>query len=293
MNSTGDSWAAPDLKGLVAVVTGATRGVGRGIAEVLGACGATVYAVARDTKGELASVAGAIIAGGGACVPMRGDLRRDGEIEALFRRVADDSGRLDLLVNNAIGWGDRPASPEPADTDPSRMEAQPMWRQPLWWWDGNFANGLRIHIACCRYGIPLMLGPWRSGLVLFTSELTKTSPERVFDIVLDMRANATARLAAVLATQLRPHGVSTAVLYPGWTRTEDMVAATLTGTYPLASSMEELSAKTVSPHFAGRAVALLAVDPRLQERSGGTVIARRLAMDLGFTDVDGRIPDED
>jgi NAD(P)-dependent dehydrogenase (short-subunit alcohol dehydrogenase family) len=115
----------------------------------------------------------------------------------------------------------------------------------------------------------------------------------VWDIVLDARAHATARLVAVLATQLRPHGVCVAVFYPGWTRTESMVAATLAGEYPLARSLDELSAKTVSPQFAGRAVARLTVDPRLSERSGGIVIARRLALELGFTDIDGRVPDRD
>jgi NAD(P)-dependent dehydrogenase (short-subunit alcohol dehydrogenase family) len=111
--------------------------------------------------------------------------------------------------------------------------------------------------------------------------------------VLDVRAHATARLVAVLATQLRPHAISAAVFYPGWTRTESIVAATLAGEYPLASSLEDLNAKTVSPHFAGRAVALLAADLRLPERSGSTIVARRLALELGFTNVDGRVPERD
>jgi hypothetical protein len=72
-----------------------------------------------------------------------------------------------------------------------------------------------------------------------------------------------------------------------------MIAATLAGDYPLARSLEVLNAKTVSPHFAGRAVALLAADPKLLERWGGIVTARRLALDFGFTDVDGHIPDQD
>jgi NAD(P)-dependent dehydrogenase (short-subunit alcohol dehydrogenase family) len=98
--------------------------------------------------------------------------------------------------------------------------------------------------------------------------LAKDDPQRVWDVVLYVRAHATARLVAVLSHQLRPHGISAAVFYPGWTRTEDMVAATLAGEYPLA---------------------LLAVDPRLPERSGGTITARGLALE--FTDIDGRIPE--
>jgi NAD(P)-dependent dehydrogenase (short-subunit alcohol dehydrogenase family) len=294
MTAARAGWAAPDLRGRIAVVTGASHGVGRGIAEVLGACGAKVYAVARDTENDLASVTDRVNGAGGDCVPVRCDLRRDDQVEALFRRVADDCGRLDLLVNNAIGWSDRPSDDRKADeTDPSLMESLPLWRQPLWWWDGNFANGFRIHVACCRHAIPLMLGVGRPGLILLTSELAKADPQRVSDIVLDARAHATARLVAVLSTQLRPHGVYAAVFYPGWTRTESIVAATTAGVYPLARSLDELNAQTVSPQFAGRAVASLAVDPRLPERSGSVVTARRLAMELGFTDIDGRVPDRD
>jgi len=293
MTSASDGWAAPNLQGLVAVVTGASRGVGRGIAEVLGTCSATVYAVARDTERGLASLADSIDAAGGECVPIRCDLRHDELVEALFRRIAADRGRVDLLVNNAIGWSDRPREPKVGETDPSLVESPPLWRQPLWWWDGNFASGFRIHVACCRFGIPLMLGGERTRLIMFTSELPKADPQRVWDTVLDVRAHATARLAAVLSNQLRPHNVAAAVFYPGWTRTESMIAATLAGKYPLARSLEVLNAKTVSPHFAGRAVARLAADPQLLERWGGIVTARRLALDLGFTDVDGRIPDHD
>jgi NAD(P)-dependent dehydrogenase (short-subunit alcohol dehydrogenase family) len=295
MTSAREGWTRADLRGRVAVVTGASRGIGRGIAEVLGACGAKVYAVARDTKNDLASVTDFVDAAGGQGVPVRSDLRSDNEAEALFHRVAADDGRLDILVNNAIGWDDRPSgSGSSADeAGPSLTEALPLWRQPLWWWDGNFASGVRMHVACCRFGIPLMLRSGSHGLVLFTSERAKADAKRVWDIVLDARAHATARLVSVLAAQLRPRGIAAAVLYPGWTRTESMIAATLAGAYPLARSLEELNAKTVSPHFAGRAVALLATDPQLLERSGGLLSARRLATELGFTDVDGRIPEGD
>ncbi len=293
MNLASSGWTPPDLRGRVAVVTGASQGVGRGIAEILGSCGATVYAVARDTERKLQLIAELVNESGGKGVAVCCDLRQDDEVESLFDRVAAETGRLDLLVNNAIGWSDRPSDPKARDDDPAGMVPLPLWRKPLYWWDGNFEKGIRIHVASCRFGIPLMLRAKAAGLVLFTSELAVRDAEHVWDIVLDVRAHATARLAEVLAAQLRPHGVCAAVLYPGWTRTESMIAATLAGEYPLAHSIDDLNAKTVSPHFAGRAVALLAVDRQLRERSGSTIIARRLALELGFTDVDGTVPERD
>src|SRR5436190_18343303 len=98
-----DEWAAPDLAGQVAVVTGASRGVGRGIAEVLGACGATVYLVARSDTTEVAAT---IDANGGRPVGVKCDVGKDRAVAALFDRVRDEQGRIDILVNNAVAWAD-------------------------------------------------------------------------------------------------------------------------------------------------------------------------------------------
>lgn len=291
-----DRWDPPDLSGRVAVVAGATRGVGRGIAEVLGECGALVYVTGRSTRAaptagnpewSIEAVADAVTAGGGTAVPVRCDHSRDDEVEALFHRVAVEQGRLDLLVNNLVGWSD---STEGADAVPAEFAGQELWKQPLAWFDANFSSGVRAHLANCRFGVPLMLQR-RRGLVLFTSERAATVPSRAWDTVLDLRAVATERLAGLLAHQLRDHGIASLLLYPGWTRTEEIVASFEAGSYPLVKTREELLEKTVSTHFSGRAAARLLADPDVMERSGRFVVVADLAREYGFTDTDGRQPD--
>src|SRR5436853_6667334 len=128
-DSAADRWTPPDLSGRVAVVTGASRGVGRGIAEVLGQCGATIYLAGRSVDhpatvgrtGTLSEVAETIASNGGAAVVVRCDLTDDNAVDELFERVERDEGRLDVLVNNAVGWD---------DTGASEFLMQPPWRAP-------------------------------------------------------------------------------------------------------------------------------------------------------------------
>jgi NAD(P)-dependent dehydrogenase (short-subunit alcohol dehydrogenase family) len=280
----------------VAVVAGATRGVGRGIAEVLGECGALVYVTGRSTRSaptlghpewSIDAVAETIASAGGSAVPVCCDHSRDDEVEALFARVAVEQGRLDLLVNNLVGWSDGSAG---AAAGPAEFAGRELWKQPLAWFDANFSSGVRAHLANCRFAVPLMLQR-PGGLVLFTSERAAAEPSRAWDTVLDLRAVATERLTGLLAHQLREHGSASLLLYPGWTRTEEIVASLEAGSYPLARTREELFEKTVSAHFSGRAAARLLADPNVMERSGRFVVVADLAREYGFTDTDGRQPD--
>ncbi len=285
-----DQLTAPDLSGRIAVVAGATRGVGRGISEVLGTCGAFVYVTGRSTRADsninpertVEAVAETIAAAGGQAHGIVCDHRSDHDIEELFARVRDEHGRLDILVNNQIGWSDTPS----ADAHNRRR----LWQRPPSWWDDNFDAGVRGHVVNCHHGIPLMLGR-KGAIVLFTSEKAASEPAEAWDAVYDLRATVAARMVAVLSHQLRPKNVTAVLLYPGWTRTEDQIDMVKAGDYAAVKSFEEYLEKTVSPHYAGRAAAALAADPDAIELSGSIQSSRQLADRYGFTDIDGRRPD--
>lgn len=293
-----DNFNKPDLAGRVAVVAGATRGVGRGIAEVLGQCGAIVYVTGRSTRDvptqgnpewSIDAVAEVIQKQGGTAIPVRCDHTVDDEVEKLFQKVNKEQSRLDILVNNLVGWSDRPDREGSSNPGPSEFVGRPVWKQPLYWWDLNFNAGVRAHLANCRFGIPLMLNQ-PGGLILFTSELSKPDPRSIGDTVLDLRAVVTARLVSLLAHQLEGYKIASVLLYPGWTRTEEIISAFKAGNYTAVKTRAELYEKTVSPYYSGRAVAVLAADPDIMTRSGQVLVAGNVAYEYDFTDIDGRQP---
>ncbi len=290
-----ERWNRPDLSGKVAVVKGASRGVGRGIAEVLGECGATVYVSARSTRESpttgdveltIEAVAEEIGRRGGVGIPVRCDHGSETDIEQLFRQVQAGSGQLDILVNNVIGWGQEPPAPDLKD-ELKRMIA-PMWRRHIANWDGNFHVGLRSHFIACRFGIPLMLER-KQRVIVFIGERPDAEPNP--DLSIDVRAHATARLAFSLARQLKPHGIASLLLYPGFPRTEGILENWDTK-HPYFSrwTREDFFARTESVHYAGRAVAVLASDPDIMSKSGLVLGVHEVAHSYGFTDVDGRQP---
>ncbi len=154
-----------DLTGRVAVVTGASRGVGKGVALGLGEAGATVYVTGRTVEekdpywSSLGRTAAEITAQGGVGIPVRCDHTRDQEVETLFRRVAEEQGRLDILVNNV--WGGYEQMVE----DGEFTWGRPFWDQPLWRWDAMFDAGARAHFTASRLAAPLMIAR-RSGLIV-------------------------------------------------------------------------------------------------------------------------------
>jgi dehydrogenase/reductase SDR family member 1 len=254
----------PNLSGTVAVVTGASRGVGKGVALGLAEAGATVYATGRSAAEVSAEV-------GGRVIPLRCDHTDDQEVEAAFRRVLDEHGRLDVLVNSAWGGYERMVE------DGKFTWAVPFWEQPLWRWDAMFAAGVRAAYVSGAHAARIMVRQ-RSGLIVNISFWA--ARKHVGNVPYGVSKAATDKLTLDMAHELREHGVAVVSLYPGLVRTEKVMEA---AAYLDLSNSE-------SPQFIGRAVAALASDPDIMGRSGRVVVAAALAQEYGFTDIDGRRP---
>jgi NAD(P)-dependent dehydrogenase (short-subunit alcohol dehydrogenase family) len=266
------------LTGQVAVVTGATRGAGLGIARVLGEQGATVYVTGRsvrgaptvpDYPGSIEDAADQVSARGGRGIPVRCDHTDEQSVVELFGRVQAGHGRLDVLVCNA--WAGYMPYPEH-----NKWFDQPFWEQSMERWDGMFTGGLRAHLMTARYGVPLML-PASRGLVIFT---TFTMGRKYLgNVFYDVAKNGICRAAEVLAGELEDHEIAVLALTPGWVLAERMTDLT-----------PSQRAQTESVEYIGRAVAALATDPGVMRRSGQALAVGNLAREYGFTDVDGRQP---
>lgn len=284
------------LAGRVAVVTGASRGGGRGIALELGAAGATVYVTGRSTRAEPARGYGGILAEtglegvpgtidetaeettrlGGSGIAVRCDHAREEEVRELFARVEGEQGRLDLLVNNA--WGGH-------ETFSLASFGAPFWEQPLDQWEGMFQRGVRNHLLAGRSAAPLLVRQGR-GLMVTTTYWERGRYLRG-NLFYDLAKAAMTRLAFGMAEELRPHGVASLAVSPGWMRTEWVLACHATDE---AGWREHPAlARTETPRYLGRAVAALAGDPDVMAKSGGVFTVGELAAEYGFTDVDGRV----
>ncbi|HZJ54440.1 MAG TPA: SDR family NAD(P)-dependent oxidoreductase [Myxococcaceae bacterium] len=287
--------AQRSLSGCVAVVTGASRGAGRGIALELGAAGATVYVTGRSTRaqpatsyarilelsqlprmpGTIEATAEEVTAEGGRGIAVRCDHTDAADVDRLFARVQEEQeGRLDLLVNNA--WGGHEAFTGVFDA--------PFWEQPLDQWEAMLDRGVRNHLLASRAAVPAMLRR-RAGLVVTTTFWDRDHYLRG-NLFYDLAKSAMNRLAFAMAEELRPHGIASVALSPGWMRTELILAGHRTDE---AHWRERPAlARTESPRYLGRAVVALAADPRVLERTGRVLRVADLAREYGFTDVDGR-----
>jgi NAD(P)-dependent dehydrogenase (short-subunit alcohol dehydrogenase family) len=264
------------LSGCTAVVTGASRGVGRGIAVSLGAAGATVYVTGRsrrgatteDLPGSIEETAVAVTERGGRGIPVCCDHTADADVEALFARVRAESGRLDVLVNNAWGGYEQ--------FDWSRFAA-PFWEQPLRHWPGMFEAGVRAHLVATRLAVPLMIAN-RRGLIVHTTAWDRD--QYLGNLFYDSAKAAVNRLAFGMARELQPHGVAVVALAPGFVGTERVRAA--------FAAAGRAAANLESPEYIGRAVVALAADVNVLAKSGQVLTVGQLAVEYGFTDVDGR-----
>jgi len=282
-------WSVPQLGGAVAVVTGASRGAGRGIALVLGEAGMTVYVTGRSVAGgrtvdglpgTVDETAVEVGGRGGVGIPVRTDHTVDAEVAALFARVERERGRLDLLVNNA--WGGYEG-----DDD---TFGRPFWEQPLWRWDRMLAAGVRSSMVASYYATPLML-PRHQGLIINVGldvgpddwDLAQHDHIGVF---YDTAKTAINRMAFGMAHNLRPYGVAAVALAPGWMRTEAVMRDKPPHTRPSGAQLAE----TQSVEYVGRAVAALAADPAVLDKSGHVLRVGEVARAYGFTDIDGRQP---
>jgi len=212
------------LRGRVAVVTGASRGVGKGIALALGEAGATVYVTGRSDAGgtteglpgTVRETADAVTQRGGHGISVRCDHTADAEVEALFARVAQEQGRLDVLVNNVWGGYEQ--------HDLARFVA-PFWEQPLRHWSGMFEAGVRAHLVATRLAVPLML-PHRRGLIVHTTAWDRD--KYLGNLFYDVAKAAVNRLAFGMARELEPHQVAVLALAPGFVGTERKSGRVLT-----------------------------------------------------------------
>jgi NAD(P)-dependent dehydrogenase (short-subunit alcohol dehydrogenase family) len=264
------------LRGRVAVVTGASRGIGKGIALALGEAGATVYVTGRSDEGgtteglpgTVRDTADAVTQRGGEGVPVRCDHTADAEVEALFARVKQERGRLDVLVNNVWGGYEQ--------QDWSRFGA-PFWEQPVRHWSGMFESGVRAHLVATQLAVPLLLSNGR-GLIVHTTAWDRD--KYLGNLFYDVAKAAVNRMAFGMARELQPHHVAVVALAPGFVRTERVLAA-FAGAGRLPDNLE-------SPEYIGRAVVALAGDANVMAKSGRVLTVGHLAPEYGFTDIDGR-----
>ena len=281
------------LEGKVAVVAGATRGAGRGIACMLGEAGAVVYCSGRNsrerpnTEGYFAGrpetieeTAEMVSARGGKGLAARTDHSDERQVEALFKRVAQEQGRLDVLVNDI--------------SEGVEHEWKPFWKLSLERGLDALRRGIDTHIITTRHAAPLMVKQ-KSGLVveIGDGDALYYRGHLFYDLV---KVTA-ARLAYAWAEELRPHEMAAVYVTPGFMRTE-MVLERLQATEENWREVAERSAAargyglagSESPYFVGRAVAALAADPKVLEKSGGLYGSWTLAEEYGFDDLDGSRP---
>lgn len=283
----GLSMAATDkpLRDQVALVAGATRGAGRGIASMLGEAGATVICTGRSTAGNpspigrpetIEETAALVTEHGGLGVAIRTDHSDPAAVARLFAQVRADFGRLDVLVNDIGGEG--------------LAQWQPMW-------EADVAKGFelldvaaRTHVLTASLGVGIMVEQG-SGLVVEVTDGDHAGYRGT--LFYDLAKNQVIRLAYAMAAELGPRGITALAVTPGFLRSEAMLdgLGVTEQTWRDAADKEMGFSESETPCYVGRAVAALAADPNVHAKAGGVYASWELAKEYGFTDVDGRSPD--
>jgi NAD(P)-dependent dehydrogenase (short-subunit alcohol dehydrogenase family) len=263
----------------VAVVTGASRGLGRGIATALGSQGWTVYVTGRSSGqptepelgGTIEDSARAVTAGGGVGVAVVCDHRDDDQVAALFDRVHTECGQLDLLVNNAFFLS------------PSFFDGTPFWERPLSEWD-MVDVGLRSHYVASVYAAPMMVARGQ-GLIVHTSSFGA----RYYgsSVAYGIGKAGVERLARDAGHELGPFGVTSISLWPGLMSTERTVTNFAKDPAFLGGMTLDIAE---SPEFSGRVIDALATDPDVSRHNGKSLVGAEVALDYGVTDTDGSQP---
>jgi NAD(P)-dependent dehydrogenase (short-subunit alcohol dehydrogenase family) len=280
------------LNDKVALVAGATRGAGRGTAIALGEAGATVYCTGRSTRRQrseydraetIEETAELVTAAGGTGIAVAVDHLQAEQVQALVRRIDEEQGGLDVLVNDI--WGG---------------EKLAEWDTPLW--EHDLQGGLRMlrlaidtHLITSHFALPLLIRR-PGGLVVEMTDGTQeyNAVNYRLSAFYDLAKTSVLRLAFAQGRELAPHGCTAVALTPGWLRSEMMleIYGVTEETWREATvGNPHFMAISESPRFVGRAVAALAADPDLHARNGGSFSSGGLAREYGFTDVDGSQPD--
>jgi NAD(P)-dependent dehydrogenase (short-subunit alcohol dehydrogenase family) len=279
------------LTGKVALVAGATRGAGRQIAVQLGAAGATVYATGRSTRGHrsemdrpetIEETAELVTAAGGTGIAVAVDHLVPDQVEALVRRIDEEQGRLDVLVNDV--WGGDPLA---------------TWHKPVW--QQSLDNGFRLlrlavdtHIITSHFALPLLIRR-PGGLVVEMGDGTTAYNEVNYrlSVFYDLAKVSVNRLAFVWSKEIAEHGGTAVALTPGWLRSEMMLDAygVTEQNWRDATADQPHFAISETPAYVGRAVAALAADPDRARWNGRSTSSGELARVYGFTDLDGSRPD--
>lgn len=275
----------------VALVAGATRGAGRGIAVELGAAGATVYATGRSTRAQrseyarpetIEETAELVTAAGGIGIAVPTDHLVPTQVEALISRIDTEHGRLDVLVNDI--WGG---------------EFLAEWNKPVW--EHSLDDGLRLlrlaidtHLITARYALPQLIRRPGGLVVEVTDGTAEYNAEHYrLNVYYDLAKVAPIRLARSWAHELRAHRGTSVCVTPGWLRSEIMldIYGVTEANWRDACMHQPHFAISESPHFVGRAVAALAADPQRARWNGASLSSGGLAQEYGFTDLDGSAPD--
>lgn len=271
------------LENRIVLVTGASRGVGKGVAKQLAALGATVYITGRPLQasrfeenlpGSIEQTAQEIREAGGTCIPLPCDHAKPEEIAAVFDVIKQQTGRLDILVNNA--WGGYEGMHETIDGEQTFTWSAPFWKQPLWRFN-VMLESVRSNFVCSQLATSLML-PHQSGLLVHISYWA--AEKYMANVPYGVAKNAVNRMSADMAHELANSGIASLVLYPGLVRTEGILKA---------SAFFDLT-NSESPEFQGLAIAHIFRDPNYVRFSGSVLTSAEIGLLYHFKDTDGKQP---
>jgi NAD(P)-dependent dehydrogenase (short-subunit alcohol dehydrogenase family) len=285
-------WTPPNLRGKVAVVAGASRGAGRGIALALGECGATVYVTARTVRGGPVPPDGApgtihetaeeVSARGGRGIPVAADFTREADVAALFDRVEREAGRLDILANAVFGWS---AESFEAFLHPERKRKM-FWEQSSTSWKESVEGGPYAHLLGAIHGARFMAKCGGGLMVSITEPIIGFGPKTLDWALIGLGHRGINEMAYAMKSDLAKIGVTIVALGPGFMRTERVLM-----------HMEGKSEKhkkafrfdlSETPEYTGRAIAMMSADKKVSRHSGKLVFVGDLAKTYRFKDADGK-----